>query len=176
MATYTLSGGCFWCLDAVFHQLQGVTKLISGYSGGTAHTATYSDVATGTTNHVETVQVTFDEMVLPAEALLDIFFTLHDPTTLNHQGADIGPQYASVMWYVGGEQKLQFEVALERAQTVWSDPIVTRIEPLAHFYPAESVHQNYSEDNPTNPYCSIVIDPKIVKVRKKFQKYFQETK
>lgn len=173
MTTYTLSGGCFWCLDGVFAQLRGIETIISGYTGGTAEDADYYRVAYGHTDHVETVQVIFDESVLPGNVLLDIFFTLHNPTTLNRQGADHGSQYASVMWYADDTQKAEFETARDRAQHVWDDPIVTRIEPLKTFYPGETDQQNFNENNPTSPYCQIVIDPKISKVRQSFKEYFK---
>lgn len=174
MTTFTLAGGCFWCLDAVFRRLKGIESSVCGYVGGNAEDAHYYAVATGTTGHVESVQVTFDESILPADDLLDMFFTLHDPTTLDRQGADVGSQYASVMWYDSDKQKAQFEAAIERAAHIWDDPIVTRIEPLEHFYEAEPEHQDYFNNNPGNGYCSIVIAPKIAKVRKKFTKYFKE--
>lgn len=173
MTTFTLAGGCFWCLDAVFRGLKGVQESVAGYSGGTAEDADYYRVASGQTGHAESVQVTFDESVLPTDALLDIFFTLHDPTTLNRQGADVGPQYRSAMFYADEEQKQLFEAARERAQTIWNDPIVTEITPLDQFYPAEAEHQDYYTNNPANPYCSIVIDPKVAKVRQKFTKYLE---
>ena len=174
MTTYTLSGGCFWCLDGVFSKLRGVGTVVSGYTGGTVEDANYYRVAYGMTGHVETTQVEFDETILPADTLLDIFFTLHDPTSLNRQGADYGPQYASVMWYSDETQKADFKTARERAQNIWDDPIVTRIEPLGTFYPGESDQQNFNANNPTSSYCQIVIDPKISKVRKKFTKYMKE--
>ena len=172
MTTYTLAGGCFWCLDAVFRELKGVASSISGYAGGTAEDASYYTVAAGETGHAESVQVTFDETMLPAEAILDIFFTLHDPTTLNRQGADVGPQYRSAMFYENEAQKELFEMARNRAATIWDQPIVTEITPLEKFYPGEPEHQDYFTKHPENPYCSVVIDPKILKVRAKFRSYF----
>lgn len=172
MTTYTLAGGCFWCLDAVFRELKGVTASVSGYAGGSAQDATYYQVATGTTGHAESVQVTFDETLLPHDVLLDIFFILHDPTTLDRQGADVGPQYRSAMFYENDEQKALFEAARDRATTIWDDPIVTEITPLEAFYTAEPEHQDYFAQHPENPYCSVVIDPKIFKVRSKYASYF----
>lgn len=174
MTTYTLAAGCFWCIDAVFRRLKGVESSVCGYAGGSREDARYYAVATGKTGHAEAVQVTFDEAILPAETLLDIFFLIHDPTTLNRQGADKGPQYASVMWYENDAQKADFVAALERAQQLWSEPIVTRIEPLDKFYDAEPEHQDYFTHNPANGYCSVVIAPKIVKARKEYTQWFKE--
>lgn len=174
MTIYTLAGGCFWCLDAVFRRLKSVESSVCGYAGGSADDASYYTVATGQTGHAESVQVTFDETILPKSALLDIFFTLHDPTTKDRQGADVGPQYRSAMFYTDDTQKADFEAAETRAEKIWDNPIVTEIIPLETFYPAEPEHQDYFNQNPGNGYCSIVIEPKIVKVRKKFTKYFKE--
>lgn len=171
MTTYTLSGGCFWCLDAVYREFQGVQDIVSGYAGGQKDDANYYTVASGTTEHVETAQITFDETILPGNVVLDIFFTLHDPTSRNKQGADEGPQYASVMWYTDEDQKQAFETALQRAAALYDKPIVTRIEPLVEFYPGETEHQDYMTNNPTNPYCQIVIAPKVTKARHSFSAY-----
>lgn len=173
MTTYTLAGGCFWCLDAVFGRLKGVERVRSGYAGGSAEDANYYRVMSGTTGHAETVQVTFDEAILPKDVLLDIFFLIHNPTTLNQQGADIGPQYASVMFYENDQQKTVFETACDRAQIQWDDPIVTRIESLEVFYEAEPEHQDYFANNPASPYCSVVISPKITKARNSYVKYMK---
>lgn len=175
MTTYVLAGGCFWCLDAVFRELEGVKKSVVGYAGGSAEDADYYTVASGRTRHAESVEVTFDEHILPADDLLDIFFTLHDPTTLNRQGSDVGPQYRSAVFYADDEQKTAFEAAKKRAETLWDDPVVTEITPLETFYAGEAEHQDYFANNPANPYCSIVINPKIAKVRAKFNDYFKET-
>lgn len=174
MTTYTLAGGCFWCLDAVFRRLKGVKSSISGYAGGSAEDASYYTVATGKTGHAESVQITFDENVIPKETILDIFFLIHNPTTKDRQGNDIGPQYRSVMFYKNEEQKAEFEAAIDRAKPHWDDPIVTELSPLEKFYEAEPEHQDYFTNNPTNPYCSVVIDPKIVKARKEYTKWFEE--
>lgn len=174
MKTYVLAGGCFWCLDAVFRRLKGVESSISGYAGGSEQDAHYYKVATGTTGHTEAVQVTFDETELPAEDLLDIFFLIHNPTTKDRQGSDVGPQYRSAMFHEDEAQKVLFEKAIARAQEHWEEPIVTEIVPLEKFYPAESEHQDYFTNNSANPYCSVVISPKVVKARKKFNKYFKE--
>lgn len=172
MTTYVLGGGCFWCLDAVFRRIRGVTRVTSGYAGGESDNPTYYQVASGTTGHAEVVEVEFDEAVLPAETLLDIFFTLHDPTTLNRQGADEGTQYRSIMLYSDNDQKSEFENAIERANEIWDDQIVTQIGPLITFYSAEPEHQDYFNNNPANGYCSIVISPKISKVRQHYSDYF----
>lgn len=174
MTSYVLAGGCFWCLDAVFRRLKGVVECVSGYSGGSSNDADYYRVATGATGHAETVRVTFDESVLPKEDLLDIFFLIHNPTTLNQQGADVGPQYRSDMFYDSNEQKVDFEAAIARAQTKWDDPIVTKLTRLETFYEAEPGHQDYFDTNPANPYCSVVISPKVTKARKNYAKYFKE--
>ena len=174
MTTYTLAGGCFWCLDAVFRRLKGVERSISGYAGGSAEDASYYTVATGKTGHAESVQVTFDETIISKETILDIYFLIHNPTTKDRQGNDVGPQYRSAMFYENGEQKAEFESAIERAKSHWDDPIVTELTPLEKFYEAEPEHQDYFTNNPANPYCSIVIDPKIVKARKAYTKWFKE--
>lgn len=174
MTTYVLAGGCFWCLDAVFRRLKGVEESLCGYAGGSANTAQYHTVATGKTNHAESVRVTFDEAIIPKEAILDMFFLIHDPTTKDRQGNDTGPQYRSAMFYENSAQKVDFEAAVERARNHWDNPIVTQIAPLEKFYEAEPEHQNYFNDNPQNGYCSIVIAPKIIKARKKYTQYFKE--
>jgi peptide-methionine (S)-S-oxide reductase len=174
MTTYILAGGCFWCLDAVYQRLKGVEKVVSGYSGGDLPYPTYDQVSMGNTGHAEVVEITFDESVIPAETILDIFFLIHDPTTLNRQGNDVGTQYRSAMYYADDEQKQQFESALERAKEHWGDSIVTEITQLLEFYPAEDYHQDYFNKNPGNGYCSIVIEPKIVKARSEYSKWFKE--
>lgn len=174
MTTYVLGGGCFWCLDAVFRRLKGVESSVCGYAGGSKEDADYYRVATGATGHAESVQVTFDETVIPKETLLDIFFLIHDPTTKDRQGNDEGPQYRSAMFYENDEQKAEFEAAIQRAKSHWGDNIVTELSPLDVFYEAESEHQDYFTNNPANPYCSVVIDPKIVKARGAYKTYFKE--
>lgn len=174
MTTYVLAGGCFWCLDAVFRRLEGVDRSLCGYAGGTEADAGYYQVATGTTGHAESVQVSFDEATLPKGDLLDIFFLIHNPTTPNRQGADKGPQYRSAMFYADEPQKADFEAAIERAAAHWDDPIVTELIPLQAFYEAEPEHQDYFTNNPANPYCSVVITPKIIKARKAYAKYYKE--
>lgn len=172
MKTYVLAGGCFWCLDAVFRRLEGVTESVCGYAGGNSLTASYYVVATGKTKHAESVRVTFDENVLPSEVLLDLFFLIHNPTTLNQQGADVGSQYRSAMFYMDDSQRAEFEAAIDRASAHWDDPIVTELSPLEEFYDGEPEHQDYFNNNPQNGYCSIVIEPKISKARATYSKYF----
>lgn len=174
MTTYVLAGGCFWCIDAVFRRLKGVESSISGYAGGTAEDANYYKVATGKTGHAESVQVTFDETLIPAETLLDIFFLIHDPTTLNRQGNDEGPQYRSAMFYEDDIQKKVFEAAIERAKIHRDDSIVTELSPLDVFFDGEPEHQDYFNNNPGNGYCSIVIAPKIIKARSAYKQWFED--
>lgn len=176
MTTYVLAGGCFWCLDAIYRRLQGVSSVVSGYTGGsmTADPPSYEDVSTGATGHAEAVEITFDESIIPAETILDLYFLVHDPTTLNRQGNDVGTQYRSAMFYADTSQEAAFNAALERAKKHWNLPIVTTIQPLETFYPAEEYHQDYFNKNPGNGYCSIVIEPKIVKARGAYTKWFKE--
>ena len=173
MTTYILGGGCFWCLDAVYRQLRGVTDVVSGYAGGDEHYPNYYTVASGQTGHAEVVSITFDEAIIPADVILDLFFILHNPTTLNQQGADTGPQYRSIMLATDDQQSAAFTAAKRRAQQHWDDPIVTEITSLTAFYPAEDEHQDYFSKWPASGYCSIVIAPKIVKARKAYAKWFK---
>jgi peptide-methionine (S)-S-oxide reductase len=174
MTTYVLAGGCSWCLDAVYRRLKGVETVYTGYSGGSTRNPSYQAVASGKTGHAEAVQITFDESVIPGDVILDIFFLIHDPTTLNRQGADVGPQYRSAMFYKDAEQRTDFEAAAARAVTHWEEPLVTEITQLETFYPAEEEHQDYFNKNPGNGYCTIVIAPKIVKARAAYAKWFAE--
>jgi peptide-methionine (S)-S-oxide reductase len=166
----TLAGGCFWCLEAVFEQLRGVTKVASGYAGGHVPNPSYQAVCTGTTGHAEVVQVAFDPAVIRYRDLLDVFFTIHDPTTLNQQGGDVGTQYRSAIFYHDDGQRRAAEAAIEElaAARVWDDPIVTEVVPLTTFYPAESYHQEYYRRNANQPYCRAVIAPKVAKLRSKY--------
>ena len=166
----TLGGGCFWCLEAVFEQLRGVDKVASGYAGGTVPEPSYEQVCTGETGHAEVVQVTFDPAVIKYRDILDVFFTTHDPTTLNRQGADVGTQYRSVIFYQTPEQKRIAEerIAELNAAKIWNAPIVTEVVPLQAFYPAEGYHQGYFRKNPSQSYCQVVIAPKVAKLRKHF--------
>lgn len=172
MTTYTLAGGCFWCLDAVFRRLKGIDSSRCGYTGGAAKDANYYAVASGKTNHVEAVQVVFDEAVIPTEVVLDIFFLIHNPTTKDRQGADVGPQYRSAMFYESQQQKQDFELAIDRTSKNWSEPIVTELNPLTKFFEAEPEHQDYFNNNPANGYCSVVIAPKIIKARQAYREWF----
>jgi len=174
MTTYTLAGGCFWCLDAVFRGLRGVEKVVSGYTGGDLPYPSYDQVSTALTGHAEAVQVTFDESEIPGDTILDLFFLIHDPTTLNRQGNDIGTQYRSAMFYADAEQKADFEEAVERTKQHWGTGIVTVVQPLDVFYPAEDYHQDYFNKNPSGGYCSIVIEPKISKARSAYKQFFKE--
>ncbi len=170
MDTATLAGGCFWCLEAVFEQLRGVTKVVSGYTGGNVPNPSYQAVCTGATGHAEVTQVTFDPAAISFRDLLDIFFTVHDPTTLNRQGADEGTQYRSAIFYHSPEQRAEAERAIRELEAahVWDDPIVTEIVPLTRFYPAEGYHQEYYRRNMNQPYCRAVIAPKVAKLRSKY--------
>ncbi|MBF4571006.1 peptide-methionine (S)-S-oxide reductase MsrA [Herbiconiux sp. VKM Ac-1786] len=173
METFVVAGGCFWCLDAVYRTLEGVQDVVSGYTGGTVPNPSYEEVCTGTTGQAEAVAVTFDPAVIPAEVILDVFFTLHDPRQLNRQGNDVGTQYRSAMFYDGEEQKAQFEAALERASELWDGGIVTTLEPLGEYYRAEEYHQDFFAKNPGQGYCMAVAVPKVNKVRKAYAKYIK---
>jgi peptide-methionine (S)-S-oxide reductase len=168
--TATLAGGCFWCLEAVFQQLAGVERVQSGYAGGHIARPTYEQVCGGDSGHAEVVQVTFDPSVVSFRDLLDVFFTIHDPTTLDRQGGDVGSQYRSAVFYHSPEQLATARDAIAEwgASGVWDDPIVTRLEPLRDFYPAEEYHRDYYRRNPNASYCRVVIAPKIAKARSKF--------
>lgn len=165
--TVTLGGGCFWCLEAAFQDLKGVQSVVSGYAGGGNQQPTYQQVCTGQTGHAEVVQVTFDPDQLDFATLLKVFFTIHDPTTLNRQGADVGTQYRSVIFYQTEVQREIAERTIARldAEGLWSGPIVTEVQPLPTFYPAEPYHQDYYRRNPTQGYCQVVISPKLAKLR-----------
>jgi peptide-methionine (S)-S-oxide reductase len=171
MQTFVLAGGCFWCLDAVYRVLRGVQDVVSGYTGGTTVDPSYEDVCTGGTGHAEAVAVTFDPEVIPAGTILDVFFTLHDPTQLDRQGADIGSQYRSAMFFDGDDQKAQFEAARDRAAGYWDGTIVTTVEPLGTFYRAEEYHQDFFAKNPGQGYCLAVAQPKVNKIRAAYAQY-----
>ncbi|MBL8018811.1 MAG: peptide-methionine (S)-S-oxide reductase MsrA [Leptospirales bacterium] len=163
----TLGGGCFWCLEAVFQRIPGVSRVESGYTGGRTENPTYRDVCAGTTGHAEVVQIEFDPAVVSFETLLETFWACHDPTTLNRQGADTGTQYRSAIFFHDDKQKATAIKSREKAQTELSDPIVTEIVPLTKYYPAEDYHQNYYNDNRTAGYCQVVIRPKLRKLQMK---------
>ncbi len=166
----TLAGGCFWCLDTVFRDLRGVSQVVSGYMGGRVANPTYNDVCTGTTGHAEVIQISFDPSIISFRELLEVFFTLHDPTTLNRQGADVGTQYRSAIFYHDDQQRADADAVIAdlQAKGLWDSPVVTEVVPAGTFYPAESYHQDYYNQNPRQPYCQAVIAPKVSKARKKF--------
>ena len=166
----TLGGGCFWCLEPVFDGLRGVVSVESGYAGGHKPNPTYAQVCNGNTGHAEVVQVSFDPEQISYGDLLRVFFSIHDPTTLNRQGADVGTQYRSVILYHSPEQKRTAEEVIRslQAEGVWDRPIVTQLVPLTDFYPAEDYHQEYFANNPAQPYCNVVIAPKVAKFRKQY--------
>lgn len=166
----TLAGGCFWCLEAAFNELKGVENVVSGYAGGNVPHPTYEQVCTGETGHAEAVQITFDADLLSFGDLLRIFFSLHDPTTLNRQGPDVGTQYRSAIFYHDETQRIEAEeIIRELTQAgLWDHPIVTEVTSFTNFYPAEAYHQNYFARNPWQPYCRTVVAPKVAKFRKQF--------
>ncbi|MCA9969161.1 MAG: peptide-methionine (S)-S-oxide reductase MsrA [Anaerolineales bacterium] len=169
-AVATLGGGCFWCLEAVYDRMRGVTDVVSGYAGGHVPNPSYEAVCSGTTGHAEVVQLTYDPAQVSFRQLLQVFFTIHDPTTLNRQGNDVGPQYRSAIFYHDEEQQqVAQEVIREiEAANIWSGPVVTEVAPLDTFYAAEAYHQEYYENNPYQPYCTFVVAPKVKKFRDKF--------
>jgi len=166
----TLAGGCFWCLEAVFDEVKGVTSVESGYAGGHVENPSYKAVCTGMTGHAEVVRVTFDPDIVSYRDLLNVFFGIHDPTTLNRQGADVGTQYRSAIFYHDEEQKKIAEEVIKdlEAQKIWDNPIVTTLEKLDKFYVAEDYHQEYFANNPYQPYCAAVVAPKVSKFRKHY--------
>ena len=168
--TITLAGGCFWCLEAVYDQVRGITDVVSGYAGGTVANPSYELVCAGSTGHAEVVRVTFDPSVISYREILEIFFDIHDPTTLNRQGGDIGTQYRSVIFTSSEQQKSEAEAVVSELMEAgtYSSPIVTEVTPLSEFYPAESYHQEYFANNAARPYCRAVVGPKVAK----FQKHF----
>lgn len=168
--TATLGGGCFWCLEAVYQEVPGVHEVVSGYAGGHVEDPTYQQVCSGTTGHAEVVQVRFDPEVVSYRRILEIFFTIHDPTQLDRQGADRGTQYRSIVLYHSDEQRSVAEEVMRELteEGVFEDPIVTRVEALDVFYPAEAYHQNYYRTNPTQGYCQVVVNPKLAKYRARF--------
>ena len=171
----TLAGGCFWCIEAVFDELKGVVSVESGYSGGHVANPSYRAVCTGMTGHAEAVQITFDPSVISFHDILKVFFTVHDPTTLNQQGADVGTQYRSAIFYHDEEQKRVAEEVIKEISEakIWKDPIVTEVTKFDQFYMAEDYHQEYYANNPFQPYCRVVIAPKVTKFR---AKYFDQLK
>lgn len=168
MTSFVLGGGCFWCLDSTYMQFNGVLDVEVGYMGGHFDNPGYEAVCNGTTGHAEVARVIFDETVIPADVILDIFFTIHDPRQLNRQGNDIGTQYRSAMYYADDAQKELFTQAIERAKEIWGDAIVTEVTKLPEFYAAETYHQDFFAKNPNQGYCVAVVAPKVNKVRSKF--------
>lgn len=166
----TLAGGCFWCLEAVYDLLKGVEHVESGYMGGDVANPSYKQICTGTTNHAEVVQITFDPQQISYRDLLDIFFTIHDPTTLNRQGNDVGTQYRSAIFYHSPEQEAVAREVMEQVENsgIWGRALVTQLEPISEFYIAEEYHQEYFVNNPGNPYCQVIVAPKVAKARSKF--------
>jgi peptide-methionine (S)-S-oxide reductase len=169
--TFVLAGGCFWCLDAVYRTLTGVQEVISGYTGGSTDDPSYESVSMGRTGHAEAVKVIFDDSVIPAPVILDVFFSLHDPRQLNRQGNDIGTQYRSAMFYADDDQKREFEAARDRASEYWEGGLVTEIAQLGRWWDAEDYHQDFFAKNPGQGYCLAVALPKVNKIRASFAKY-----
>jgi len=177
LQTATLAGGCFWCLEAVFDEIKGVESVESGYAGGNVPNPNYRDVCTGMTGHAEVVQVTFDPSVVSYRDLLNVFFGIHDPTTMNRQGADVGTQYRSAIFYHNDEQKATAEQLIKELndQHIWDRPIVTEVARFDKFYVAEGYHQEYYANNPYQPYCMAVVAPKVAKFRKHFMEMLKKT-
>lgn len=161
----TLGAGCFWCVEAVFERIPGVQSVVAGYAGGSKPNPTYEEVCSGNTGHAEVAQITFDPSIVSFEKILEVYWKAHDPTTMNRQGADVGTQYRSVVFYDGEKQKLAAERSKKEAQRYFEDPIVTEVQPLKEFYKAENYHQDYYKDNPNAPYCTFVIRPKLKKLK-----------
>ncbi len=168
MESIILGGGCFWCLDALYRSVNGVTEVISGYAGGKTLDPSYEAVCSGATGHAEVVKITFNPSIISLKTILEVFWSVHDPTTLNQQGADKGTQYRSIALYTDESQKQQLESTKQTMQQYWENPIVTEIEPLTEFYPAETYHQNYFANNPEQAYCQLVINPKIAHFKQQF--------
>ena len=166
----TLAGGCFWCLEAVFLELRGVERIDSGYSGGQVPNPSYQQVCAGTTGHAEVIQIIFDPTAISFRELLEVFFTIHDPTTPDRQGYDVGPQYRSAIFYHDPAQKTVAEEVIAELENegIWKSPIITELEPFTEFYPAEEYHQQYFMKNSNQPYCQLIIEPKVAKVRERY--------
>jgi peptide-methionine (S)-S-oxide reductase len=169
METATFGGGCFWCIEAAFRELGGIESVTSGYAGGHTEAPTYKEVCSGSTGHAEVVQVTYDPDVITYEELLEVFFTVHDPTQLNRQGPDVGSQYRSIVLYRDGDQQRTAEAYIEALDAEYDDDVVTELEPLETFYEAEQYHQDYFAKNPTDAYCRMHAQPKVEKVRERFE-------
>ena len=173
MKSYVLGGGCFWCLDSTFMLFVGVVDVEVGYAGGSVPNPSYEAVCNGNTGHAEVAKVIFDESVVPSSVILDMFFTLHDPTQLNRQGNDVGTQYRSVMYYADEAQKSEFEDAILRAKAIWGPGVVTELSPLPEFYSGEEYHQDFFAKNPGQGYCNFVVAPKMAKTGKAFAQYLK---
>ncbi|MFM5905703.1 MAG: peptide-methionine (S)-S-oxide reductase MsrA [Micrococcales bacterium] len=173
MTEFVLGGGCFWCLDSSYMQFAGITDVVVGYAGGHTQNPDYESVCGGNTGHTEVAKVVFDESVIPADVVLDIFFTIHDPRQLNRQGNDIGTQYRSAMYYTDESQKALFQAAVERAKSHWDGPIVTEITPLDVFWVGEEYHQDFFAKNPNQGYCVAVVSPKMAKARAAHAQYLK---
>jgi peptide-methionine (S)-S-oxide reductase len=173
----TIAGGCFWCLEAVYDDMKGVESVESGYVGGEVPSPSYSLVCTGTTGHAEAVRITFDPKVVTFKDILHVFFAIHDPTTLNRQGADVGTQYRSAIYYHSEEQRQVAEETIQEieAEKIWDNPIVTEVTPVSEFYIAEDYHQEYYRNNSYQPYCQVVVAPKVAKFRSKFSSLLKST-
>lgn len=171
MRELTVAAGCFWCLDAVYQRTRGVESSTAGYTGGHTEHPGYFEVCEGTTGHAEAIRVRFDEDVVPADVIMDMFFTTHDPTSLNRQGYDVGTQYRSAVFYRDEEEKRFFEDQIARAQRLYDAPIVTSVEPLQTFWEAEDVHQDFERTNPYNGYCQAIISPKLAKAREYYREW-----
>lgn len=174
MMTFILGGGCFWCLDSSYMQFKGVKDVVVGYMGGAMPDPGYEAVCSGTTGHAEVAKVIFDEQIIPAEIILDIFFTLHDPTQLNRQGNDVGTQYRSVMFYTDEAQRELFASAIKKAKQVWGEAVVTELSPASEFWVGEEYHQDFFAKNPNQGYCNAVVAPKMLKTRKAFTDYLRD--
>jgi peptide-methionine (S)-S-oxide reductase len=167
----TLGGGCFWCLEAIFNDIEGVVEVVSGYAGGMVEQPTYEAVCSGTTGHAEVIEVSYDSNVISLSQLYTVFFMMHDPTTRNRQGADVGAQYRSIILYRNEEQREEAEKIINELmrQGIWGDPIVTELSPFSIFYPAEPYHQSFFASNQRHPYCQAVIAPKLTKLHEQFK-------
>lgn len=174
MRSFFLAGGCFWCLDSTYMQFQGVEDVVVGYMGGHTQHPDYESVCNGNTGHAEAVEVIFDETLIPANVILDMFFTLHDPTQLNRQGADVGTQYRSAMFYKDDAERLEFEAARERATKIWGENIVTEISAASEFFVGEEYHQDFFAKNPNQGYCNAVVAPKMAKTRAAFAQFLRK--
>jgi peptide-methionine (S)-S-oxide reductase len=175
MSSIVIGGGCFWCLEAIFQRINGIEAVTNGYGGGKTENPTYEQVCSGKTGHAEVVKIDYDSTIITLETILQIFWTLHNPTTLNQQGNDVGTQYRSIILYENKKQKGVIENSVKLyAQSLWRDPIVTEIKKLQEFYPAEMHHQNYFNTHPEQAYCQIIISPKVTKLKQKFAKLLKD--